>query len=122
MNRKQLVEQIFQKKTFLCVGLDPDIRKMPECVQQEEDPIFFFNKPDFIELWSRRAILPLIVAAVIFGFGVQLAGGPETATAKLLADLSSRFWKAPRPMRRTTSAWTATTWSSPPPLPILAPR
>ena len=44
MNRKQLVEQIFQKKTFLCVGLDPDIRKMPECVQQEEDPIFFFNK------------------------------------------------------------------------------
>ena len=44
MNRKQLIEQIFQKKTFLCVGLDPDIRKMPECVQQEEDPIFFFNK------------------------------------------------------------------------------
>ncbi len=44
MNRKQLVEQIFRKKTFLCVGLDPDIRKMPECVQQEEDPIFFFNK------------------------------------------------------------------------------
>ena len=41
MNRKQLVEQIFQKKTFLCVGLDPDIRKMPECVQQEEDPIFY---------------------------------------------------------------------------------
>ena len=30
MNRKQLIEQIFQKKTFLCVGLDPDIRKMPE--------------------------------------------------------------------------------------------
>lgn len=44
MNRKQLVEQIFRKKTFLCVGLDPDIRKVPECVQQEEDPIFFFNK------------------------------------------------------------------------------
>ena len=32
--------------------------------------INFFTKPDFIELWSRRAILPLIVAAVIFGFGV----------------------------------------------------
>ena len=31
--------------------------------------INFFTKPDFTELWSRRAILPLIVAAVIFGFG-----------------------------------------------------
>ena len=51
--------------------------------------INFFTKPDFIELWSRKAILPLIVAAVIFGFGVQMAGGPETATAKLLADLST---------------------------------
>ena len=55
--------------------------------------INFFTKPDFIELWSRRAILPLIVAAVIFGFGVQLAGGPETATAKLLADLSNCIMK-----------------------------
>ena len=37
--------------------------------------INFFTKPDFIELWSRRAILPLIVAAILFGFGVQMAGG-----------------------------------------------
>lgn len=51
--------------------------------------INFFTKPDFTELWSRRAILPLIVAAVIFGFGVQMAGGPETMTAKLLADLTN---------------------------------
>ncbi len=51
--------------------------------------INFFTKPDFSELWSRKAILPLIVAAVIFGFGVQMAGGSETATAKLLADLSN---------------------------------
>ena len=32
----------------------------------------FFTKPDFTELLSRRAILPLIVAAVLFGFGVQM--------------------------------------------------
>ena len=38
--------------------------------------INFFTKPDFSELWSRKAILPLIVAAVLFGFGIQLAGGP----------------------------------------------
>ena len=35
--------------------------------------INFFTKPDFTELWSRRAILPLIVAAVLFGFGIQMA-------------------------------------------------
>lgn len=55
--------------------------------------INFFTKPDFTELWSRRAILPLIVAAVIFGFGVQMAGGPETMTAKLLADLTNCIMK-----------------------------
>lgn len=53
----------------------------------------FFTKPDFVELWSRKAILPLIVAAVIFGFGVQMAGGRETATAKLLADITNCIMK-----------------------------
>ena len=38
----------------------------------------FFTKPDFTELFSRRAILPLIVAAILFGFGIQMAGGAET--------------------------------------------
>ena len=38
----------------------------------------FFTKPDFTELFSRKAILPLIVAAVLFGFGVQMAGGAQT--------------------------------------------
>lgn len=58
--------------------------------------INFFTKPDFTELWSRRAILPLIVAAIIFGFGVQMAGGPETMTAKLLADLTNCIMKVVR--------------------------
>ena len=53
----------------------------------------FFTKPDFTELLSRRAILPLIVAAILFGFGVQLSGGPETKTAKLLADLTNCIMK-----------------------------
>lgn len=48
--------------------------------------INFFTKPDFAELWSRKAILPLIIFAILFGFGVQLSGGPETRTAKLLED------------------------------------
>ena len=45
----------------------------------------FFTKPDFNELLSRRAILPLIVFAVLFGFGTQMAGGKETMVAKFLA-------------------------------------
>lgn len=50
--------------------------------------INFFTKPDFMELWSRKAILPLIVFAVLFGFGVQLSGGPETKTAQILEDVT----------------------------------
>ena len=69
---------------------------VPESYQQVagevDDPmslgelvIGFFTKPDFNELLSRRAILPLIVFAVLFGFGVQMAGGKETPVAKFLA-------------------------------------
>ena len=55
--------------------------------------INFFTKPDFAELWSRKAILPLIVFAVLFGFGIQMAGGRETMTAKLLNDLTNVIMK-----------------------------
>lgn len=44
MNRKQLIQQIFDKQTFLCVGLDTDMDKIPQHLLQEEDPIFAFNK------------------------------------------------------------------------------
>ncbi len=48
MNRKELVEQIFSKKSFLCVGLDTDIKKVPAHLIQQydktEDIIFAFNK------------------------------------------------------------------------------
>ena len=55
--------------------------------------INFFTKPDFTELWSRKAILPLIVAAILFGFGVQMAGGPKTKTAQLLEDVTECIMK-----------------------------
>lgn len=44
MNRKELIELIYRKKSFLCVGLDSDITKLPECILDKEDPIFEFNK------------------------------------------------------------------------------
>ena len=55
--------------------------------------INFFTKPDFPELWSRKAILPLIIFAILFGFGVQMAGGKKTMTAKLLADVTECIMK-----------------------------
>lgn len=53
----------------------------------------FFTKPDFMELLSRKAILPLIVAAVLFGFGIQMNGGPETKTAQVLEDITGCIMK-----------------------------
>ena len=44
MNREELIRQIRQKKSFLCVGLDTDPKKMPQCVFDLHDPIFEFNK------------------------------------------------------------------------------
>ena len=53
----------------------------------------FFTKPDFNELLSRRAILPLIIFAILFGFGVQMSGGPATKTAQLLEDVTNCIMK-----------------------------
>jgi Na+/H+-dicarboxylate symporter len=47
--------------------------------------VAFFTKPDFSELLSRRAILPLIVFAVLFGFGVQLTGERGRPVARFLS-------------------------------------
>lgn len=44
MNKNQLFEQIKNKNSFLCVGLDSDISKLPPHLQNEADPVFEFNK------------------------------------------------------------------------------
>ncbi|MBI5857024.1 MAG: orotidine-5'-phosphate decarboxylase [Sphingobacteriales bacterium] len=44
MTRQQLVEQIKKKQSYLCVGLDTDITKIPEHLLSEPDPVFAFNK------------------------------------------------------------------------------
>ncbi|CAI8305830.1 MAG: Orotidine 5'-phosphate decarboxylase [Flavobacteriaceae bacterium] len=44
MTTQELVDQIHQKKSFLCIGLDVDMDKIPEHLLQQEDPIFAFNK------------------------------------------------------------------------------
>ena len=44
MNRQTLVSEIFQKKSFLCVGLDTDPAKLPEYLRGRPDAVFEFNK------------------------------------------------------------------------------
>ena len=44
MTRQELVANIQRKKSFLCVGLDTDIQKIPEHLLKEEDPVFAFNR------------------------------------------------------------------------------
>lgn len=44
MTTQQLYEQIQKKKSFLCIGLDVDLNKIPQHLLDKEDPIFEFNK------------------------------------------------------------------------------
>lgn len=44
MTKQELFENIKKKKSFLCVGLDTDIKKIPQYLLDEEDPIYTFNK------------------------------------------------------------------------------
>lgn len=44
MTRQELIAQIRKKKSFLCIGLDSDITKIPRHLLNSEDPVFEFNK------------------------------------------------------------------------------
>lgn len=44
MTREQLFEQILQKKSYLCIGLDTDPKKLPQHLMDTEDPVFEFNR------------------------------------------------------------------------------
>lgn len=44
MTRKELIDNIKKKRSFLCVGLDTDINRIPTHLLEEEDPIYAFNK------------------------------------------------------------------------------
>lgn len=44
MNRQQIIHHIFRKKSFLCVGLDTELSRIPAELQDADDPVFEFNK------------------------------------------------------------------------------
>ena len=70
--------------------------EMGEYASISEMIVNFFTVSDFSGLLSRRAMLPLIVFSLLFGFSVNLAGGSETIVAKFLnglSDVMMRFVK-----------------------------
>lgn len=67
--------------------------EMGEYASLSEMIVNFFTTSDFVGLLSRRAMLPLIVFSVLFGFAVNLNGGPETGMAKWLNDLTATMLK-----------------------------
>ena len=44
MKKRELVQNIYQKQSFLCVGLDTDVTKIPRHLLDTDDPVFEFNK------------------------------------------------------------------------------
>ena len=62
-------------------------------VSASEMLVNFFTVPDFTALWSRKAMLPLIVAAIIFGFAVQWTGEAGAPVARLLSSLTECLMK-----------------------------
>ena len=71
---------------------------VPQGVVDEPTPIAtlivnFFTVSDFAGLLSRRAMLPLIVFSILFGFGVSLNGGKDSMVGKLLEDFTGAMLK-----------------------------
>ena len=65
MNKEHLFEHIKEKQSFLCIGLDTDLKKIPEHLLKEDDPGFIFNK-EIIEFVSHRSIITFLVFSLDF--------------------------------------------------------
>ena len=87
---------------FVLMKIFPPVLSAWETVETEEIGDYatmselivnFFTAGDFVGLLSRKAMLPLIVFSVLFGFSVNLNGGPDTPVAKFLSDLTNVMLK-----------------------------
>ena len=70
MTRKELFENIRRKGSFLCVGLDPDIKKIPRHLLDEENPLLAFNKA-IIDATAQYAVAYKPNLAFYESLGVQ---------------------------------------------------
>ena len=84
---------------YAAVGLFPIVQGQYQASEGAVDTplpvgqlvVNFFTKPDFFELFSRKAILPLIVFAILCGFGIQISG--NAGTKELLHNLTQCMFK-----------------------------
>lgn len=72
---------------------DIPAEEMGEYASISDMVVNFFTASDFVGLLSRRAMLPLIVFSMLFGFAVNLNGGSETLVGKFLDDLTNVMMK-----------------------------
>jgi orotidine-5'-phosphate decarboxylase len=70
MTREELVKQIFRKQSYLCVGLDTDVEKVPKHLLSAPDPIFEFNKA-IIDATAQYCISYKINTAFYEALGVK---------------------------------------------------
>ena len=70
MNKQELIAQIQQKKSFLCIGLDVDLSKIPTHLLSKEYPIFEFNK-ELIEATNHLAVAYKLNIAFYEAYGIK---------------------------------------------------
>ena len=70
MEELKIVNQIKSKRTFLCIGLDVDLNKIPKFLLKQEDPIFSFNK-SIIDSTNKHCIAYKLNIAFYEAFGVK---------------------------------------------------
>ena len=90
MNKQQLFEHIQQKQSFLCVGLDTDIKKIPQHLLNEEDPIFAFNKA-IIDATAAYCVAYKPNLAFYESLGVKGLAAFEKTVAYLRAQYPDQF-------------------------------
>ena len=83
----KLVPPVLVPWSDLAEGVVDDPISIPDLI------VNFFTVSDFSSLLSRSAMLPLIVFAILFGFGVNLGPGPDSPVAQLLTSLSDAMMK-----------------------------
>ena len=88
MDRKQLVEQIFTKKSVLCVGLDADPIKIPKHLLKEEDPLYAFNR-EIIDATKDYAVAYKVNTAFYEAQGVR----GWISMARTLAHIQKNMFK-----------------------------
>lgn len=90
MNKQQLINEIKTKRSFLCVGLDTDLKKVPQCILNEDEPIFKFNK-EIIDATADYCVAYKPNLAFYEAYGMKGIDAFEKTVAYLKSNYPSHF-------------------------------